>query len=145
MDIRTFLILSPEERMNWVENLVVAQNPRLRKGERMSGPVGVFQYGRTYVPRFETAEDFTAPEVSTVQAKAYILNEHNIDGHPMLDVEVDKYNYLHMYEVIPSCPLGMNVGDIIKTSYGKVKIDVVLTKELIEQHTVFIARFALSK
>ncbi len=146
MDIRTFLTLSTEERMDWVENLVVAQNPRLRKGERMTGPVGVYQFGRTYVPRFETPEDFVAPDVGTVQAKAYLLNNDNIDGHPFLDIDVGSNNYLNLYEVVPSCIFGTSqVGDIIKTSYGRIKVDVVLTQELMEQHTTFLARFALSK
>ena len=146
MDIRTFLTLSPQERVGWVENIVIAQNPRLRKGEHMTGPVGAYKHGRTYVPRYETAEDFERQDVVTVQAKGYLLTNDNIGGHPFLDIVVQDRNYLHMYDVVPSCRLGViSAGDTVKMLYGQAQVDVVVTQQMIEDHTTFTARFALSK
>lgn len=145
MDIRTFLTLTAEERMVWVENLVLSQNPRLRKGERMIGPIGAYKHGKTYVPTY-TASEMLTPDVVTVQAKEYLLTDDNIDGHPFLDIDVGGNNFLHMYEVKPRCALGeVQVGDVIKLTWCQAFVNVTVTQQMIDEHTTFIARFALSK
>ena len=150
MDIPTFMQLTDEERARWVEKLVMGQHGRLRVGERMEGPVGLFKHGRKFVPSSEltSAEEFLDPTIglTTVMAKQYVLTDATVDGHPHLDIDVGTNNYLHLYEVLHVCDLGdVKAGDVVKMHCGKAKVNVEVTQQMIEDHSHFIFRMAFSK
>ena len=146
MDIRSFLQLDREAQFRWIENLVMGQNPRLRIGERMSGPVGVFKNGRTYTsPVTLHLEDLHASPATTM-VRQHVLDSALLDGHPWLDIDVGTNNWLHLYEVNIEHPFtGFSAGDQLPVSYGRARFTVPLTEDMIVEHTQIVIRVGFSK
>lgn len=146
MNVREFLQLEGEEQVRWIENLIMGQNPRLRIGERMTGPIGVFRHGKEYVLPKENPLDAFIDSPETVTVRTIALDSMALDGHPFLDIQVKDNNYLHIFTVDRSDPFQRySQGDLLPVRFGDVQLSMPLTDELILKHTRILVRFALSK
>lgn len=152
MSIAEFRNLGPEMRLRLIGHLIMAQHARLRRGDDMTGPVGLFQDGRHWSTETET---FTSnilipddPRPTAVQA--YHLRatpEQVLDGHPFLHIPVNDNNYFHLYEVEVFSAFGdQKAGDMITATTGSgYVITVPLTQEMIDDSSFVLIRYALSK
>lgn len=139
-------------RCTWVGNILLYQNPRLRFGANMTGPVDVFKNGQkvTNTQRFDAVTEMIYGGGTTVSARIIRLTQPEVlDGHPWVDIKAGDNNWLHMYQVSEITPFGENVqpGELIPVVYGDgaAKLRIPLTQAIIDENTEFLVRFALSK
>lgn len=146
MGVRSFLQLDREQQFQWIETLIMGQNPRLRVGERMRGPVGVFKNGVCVAPSDPFLPDALQETLATSTVQALSLDSPMLDGHPWLAIDVGTHNWLHLYDVCAEHPFtGFSAGDALPVVFGKTRFNVQLTEQIVIEHTCIVVRFALSK
>lgn len=146
MGVRSFLQLDREQQFQRIETLIIGQHPRLRIGERMGGPVGVFKNGAPYTPSASFLLDALQETPATSAVQALSLDSPMLEGHPWLAIDVGTHNWLHLYDVCAEHPFtGFSVGDALPVVFGKTRFNVQLTEQLVIEHTRIVVRFALSK
>jgi hypothetical protein len=135
-------------QMNWVANTIIGQNPRLLRGDNIPGPVSMVCNGRySPEPVLQNPLEWNSPDlrVAVEQKTIKATVEQVLTGHPWLDIEVGKHNYLHMRGVLLSGPFAnKKPGDLVRAHIGSLPIDVALTKDHIDATTYFVISYALS-
>lgn len=141
MNLQEFRLLHTPEgdrhaaQVNWVANLILDQNPRLRRGDNMNGQSSMMLNGKF---------TFGGNLVLCVRRK---ISVHQLNGHPWIDLNVEDRNYLHMYKVALSSPFDDNqIGNSIPVSLENGDhIHVPLTQDMIDQTTSIHIVYGLSK
>lgn len=151
MTLHEFRLLSEAEQRQWVAGTIIAQHPRLRRGDDALGPVGLFLNGKTWGPENEIYAD---DQITPIGPRAFPCSARSltasfdqlIGGHPFLDIPVKDENYLHMYQVEVRSAFGERVaGDKLTVIHNNYPITIALTQEMIDDSTVVFIRCALSK
>jgi len=150
MDLEQFRSLDQAAQRQWVAQLILGQNARLRLGEEMDGPIGRFRNGKKFADSAEIDPNTflpIGPVASVVQSINLRLTQQEIlDGHPFIDFKLGQSNYLHLYEVTEITPFGeKKAGDMIYVKHNDHRFQVQLTQQLIDEATEFIVRFAVSE
>ena len=131
-------------RMDYVANVIIGQNPRLRRGDDMTGPVSSFKRGSVAGP-----EDGGIPQT----ALSLCVDPQDLfNFHPYLKIP-QIGDWLHMYLVQETSPVfsGLHVGAEIDVEYSdgagylpKYKTKTFLTQDMIDATTKIMIRYCLS-
>lgn len=152
MTLTDFRNLSQEEQLRYVELLLLGQNPHLRVGDRMEGPVQAFKRGKTFI-----AFGDMVPKLSEA-VRIQVQPQDILDGHPFVNHELLlEGNWLHLYTVSLSKPFGsIEVGSPITVffqdqfSYAGTPVpsnlctDIILTQEMVDAETTVNIQFCVS-
>jgi len=148
VNLNDFRSWSTDERNTWAANLIMCQHPRLRRGDDMNGPVGVFKNGKEWSSAQDPDYDpllflncgatITARSINATQQQFF-------DLHPWLDLGIETSNYLHIYCCEERSSFGdLAAGAMIPVQYADRKIRIPLTQQMIDDSTSILIRFGLS-
>lgn len=140
-------------QMDFVGRLISDQNPRLRRGADMTGPIITFCEGQ--IPDeaertrslFFPDQDVVHPLSTSVAAKSIRSTVKQVlEGHPFLELNVpDTANYFHLYEVQVLSDLGKHsAGDVIPVVINKHIVPVTLTQKMLDDTSYILIRIAFS-
>lgn len=151
MNLQEFRALETNEadrqavQKDWVANLILGQNPRMRRGEDMTGPIMMCLNGKAVIePSGYPFEDmrFRGTPIKTNKMQ---ISEAQLDFHPWIDIP-EQGNWLHMYSVELRSPfMGMNPGDFVVMPYRDNSVTVELTQFMIDETTTIWISFGVSK
>jgi hypothetical protein len=130
---------------DWIANILIGQNPRLRRGEDMTGPIMMCLDGK-YVADLP-GYPYPPPPRPATPIKAYKMqiSEAQLDFHPWIDLP-EQGNWLHMYNVELRSPfMGMKPGDFVVMPYRDHSVTVELTQFMIDETTTIWIGFGISK
>lgn len=135
-------------RLDYVAQVIIGQNPRLRRGDDMTGPVAAIRKGKQYSGSLATPDE--GPQPKTISARAIsVPPEQLFDFHPWLDVLAG--DFLHMYQVEIVNGFGdRKVGDRVRVKFdpnefeGGAYVYIPLTQDMIDQTTRIVIRFGIS-
>jgi hypothetical protein len=140
-------------RCNLIANLIATQFKWLRRGDDMTGPVGLFKGGSAQPPpgfyvnnvKYDDQRGFTAVTTQTVHATI----DQIYAGHPWIKIvrQLDDANYFHMNTVdIVSIFGSKQAGEMVTVRVIETRhvFEVPLTQEMIDSTSSIVIRLALS-
>jgi hypothetical protein len=151
MNLQDFRALETDEtdrqfaQKDWIANLLIGQNPRLRRGADMFGPVMLAYNGRTVSESSYNPFEAASYKGTAIKAHKMQISEEQLDFHPWIDMP-EQGNWLHMYNIELRSPFaGMVPGDFIQMPYRDTSVTVELTQSMIDETTTIWISFGISK
>lgn len=144
------LKLSDEELKQLAKSLFTTQYPRLRVGVDFSAPVMPVRDGELYTV------DHSDPISAQLNNPGIYTRHINVTvaqlmhGHPYIDVDIGKADYVHIRSVKicstlgPGAAVGREIIATVNTAAGMITVPMTLSQALFDETAYACIEFALS-